>query len=112
MWFLFRYTNKSIGGRGEGHRETFERNFEAMNGSQDPNPVDPWIRAQLSAQQVRWLQKQSGVVRQAELLKNALAEWVVRHPIDWFTGTGVSDAIRLALTEFIARHKDEFLSVD
>jgi hypothetical protein len=82
------------------------------SGSEDPNQVDPWIRAQLSAQQVRWLQKQSSVVKQAELLKNALAEWVVRHPIDWFTGTGVSDAIRLALTEFIARHKDEFLSED
>jgi hypothetical protein len=102
-------TNR-FGGCGEREKEAFERNFEAMNGSEDPNHVDPWIRAQLSAQQVLWLQKQSGVVRETELLKSALAEWVVRHPIDWFTGTRVSDAIRLALTEFIARHKDEFLS--
>ena len=80
------------------------------NGSDDPNQVDPWIQAQLSNDQVRWLKIQGGAVNQPELLKNALAEWVVRHPEDWFQGTRLSDAIRFSLTEFIDRHKDEFLA--
>lgn len=82
------------------------------NGSDDPNQVDPWVQAQLSNDQVRWLKIQGGAVNQPELLKNALAEWVVRHPEDWFRGTRLSDAIRFSLTEFIDRHKDEFLSLD
>jgi hypothetical protein len=82
------------------------------NGSDDPEQVDPWIQAQLSTDQVRWLKTQSGAVNQAELLKNALAEWVVRHPEDWFRGTRLSDAIRLALTEFINRHQDEFIDLE
>jgi hypothetical protein len=79
------------------------------NGSEDLDPVDPWIRAQLSTEQISWLKRQGGAIDQADLLKNALAEWVVRHPEDWFRGTHLSDAIRLALTEFIDRHKDEFI---
>ncbi|MBV8141179.1 MAG: hypothetical protein JO279_04260 [Verrucomicrobia bacterium] len=79
------------------------------NGGEDPDPVDPWIRAQLSTEQISWLKWQGGAIDQADLLKNALAEWVVRHPEDWFRGTHLNDAIRLALTEFINRHKDEFL---
>jgi hypothetical protein len=82
------------------------------NSSNDPNQVDRWIHAQLSADQVRWLKRQGDLVNEAELLKSASVEWVVRHPDYWFRGTPVSDAIRLALTEFINRHKDEFLALD
>jgi hypothetical protein len=82
------------------------------NGDEDPDQVDPWIRAQLSTDQIRWLNNQGGVLQQGDLLRNALAEWVIRHPEDWFRGTHLSDAIRLALTEFIGRHKDEFLTLD
>jgi hypothetical protein len=94
----------------------FQRNMNPdgrkSNSNDDPDRVDPWIQAQLSTDQVRWLKNQEGVTNQAELLKNALAEWVVRHPEDWFRGTRLSDAIRSAVTEFIDRHKDEFLAVD
>jgi hypothetical protein len=82
------------------------------NGSDDPNQVDPWIQAQLSDEQVRWLRSQAGSVNQAELLKSALAEWVIRHPEDWFRGTRLSDAIRFSLAEFISRHRDEFVALD
>lgn len=82
------------------------------NGDEDPDQVDPWIQAQLSRDQIRWLNHQGGVLKQGDLVKNALAEWVIRHPEDWFRGTHLSDAIRLALTEFIRRHKDEFLTLD
>ena len=82
------------------------------NGSDDPNHVDPWIHAQLSTEQLGWLKRQADSINQADLLKNALAEWVVRHPEDWFRGTRLGDAIRLALAEFIDRHKDEFLATD
>jgi hypothetical protein len=82
------------------------------NGDEDPDQVAPWIRAQLSTDQIRWLNNQGSVLKQGDLLKNALAEWVIRHPEDWFRGTHLADAIRLALTEFIGRHKDEFLTLD
>lgn len=82
------------------------------NGSNDPDQVDPWVQAQLSSDQLRWLKRQGCFTNPAKLLKNALVEWVVRHPDDWFRGTRVCDAIRLALSEFIYRHKDEFLAPD
>jgi hypothetical protein len=82
------------------------------NGGEDPDQVDPWIQAQLSTDQIRWLNNQGSAVRQGDLLKSALAEWVVRHPEDWFRGTRLIDALRSALTEFIGRHKDEFLALD
>jgi hypothetical protein len=82
------------------------------NGGEDPDQVDPWIQAQLSTDQIRWLNNQRSAVRQGDLLKSALAEWVVRHPEDWFRGTRLIDALRSALTEFIGRHKDEFLALD
>jgi hypothetical protein len=82
------------------------------NDGGDPNRVDPWVQALLSSDQIRWLKNQESVINQVDLLKSALAEWVVRHPEVWFRGTHLSDAIRLALTEFIDRHKDEFLAVD
>jgi hypothetical protein len=89
-------------------------NLDGMtsSGSDDSDQVDPWIHAQLSTDQVRWLQRQAGVMNQPDLLKSALAEWVIRHPEDWFRGTRLSDAIRAALSEFIDRHKDEFLVLE
>ncbi|MBV8417483.1 MAG: hypothetical protein JO251_19960 [Verrucomicrobia bacterium] len=78
----------------------------------DSNQVDPWVRSQLSAYHVHWLEKQGDVMNKAELLKYALAEWVVRHPNDWFKLTNVGNAIRSALDEFIARHKEEFIAAE
>jgi hypothetical protein len=75
--------------------------------------VDPdKIHAELSTDQVVWLEKQSKLIDKTELLKYAVMESVVRHPIDWLRGMRVGDTIRLALDEFIDRHKDEFLSLD
>jgi hypothetical protein len=75
--------------------------------------VDPdKIQAELSTDQVVWLEKQSKLIDKTNLLKYAVMEWVVRHPVDWLRGIRVGDAVRLALNEFIDRHKDEFLSVD
>ena len=51
-------------------------------------------------------------MNKTELLKYALAEWVVRHPNDWFKLTNVGNAIRSALDEFIARHKEEFITAE
>jgi hypothetical protein len=81
-------------------------------GDNDPNQVDPWVRSQLSAYHVLWLEKQGDVMNKTELLKYALAEWVVRHPSDWFKLTNVGKAIRSALDEFIARHKEEFIAAE
>jgi hypothetical protein len=82
------------------------------NGGEDPDQVGPWVQAHLSTDQIRWLNNQGSSVSQGDLLRNALAEWVVRHPEDWFKGTRFTDALQAALTEFIDRHKDEFLALD
>ena len=86
------------------------KDHQGSHSENDPNKVDPWVQPQLSAYHVLWLDKQGDVMNKTELLKYALAEWVVRHPNDWFRLTNVGDAIRSALDEFIARHKEEFIA--
>jgi hypothetical protein len=88
------------------------RDHQGSNSDNDSNQVDPWVQSQLSAYHVLWLEKQGTVVNKTELLKYALAEWVVRHPNDWFKTTNVGGAIRSALDEFIARHKEEFIATE
>jgi hypothetical protein len=77
--------------------------------NEETNDVDPWVQSQLLAHHLYWLEKQKDVVDPTEILKFALAEWVVRHPDDWFGETNVGIAMRAALDEFIARHKEEFI---
>jgi hypothetical protein len=79
---------------------------------EETHGVDPWVQTQLSAHHLQWLEKQRDIVKPAEILRFALAEWVVRHPDDWFGNTNVGLAIRSALDEFIARHKEEFISAE
>jgi len=86
--------------------------YQGSTGNNDPNQFDPWVQSQLSAYHVLWLEKQGDVMNKTELLKYALAEWVVRHPNDWFKLTNVGSAIRSALDEFIARHKEEFIAAE
>ena len=76
------------------------------------NQVDPWVQAHLSADHLLWLEKQKEAVNPTEVLKFALAEWVVRHPEDWFGNANFGNAVRSALDEFIARHKEEFIPVE
>jgi hypothetical protein len=83
-----------------------------FSGGYDPGKIHARLQAELSTYQALWLEKQSCFVEKTELLKYAVMEWLVRHPIDWFRGIRLSDAIRLALSEFIDRHKDEFLSLE
>jgi hypothetical protein len=78
----------------------------------DPDKIHARIQAELLTDQILWLEKQSHLIHKTALLKYAVMEWVVRHPIDWLSGIRVGDAVRLALNEFIDRHKDEFLSGD
>ena len=78
----------------------------------DPDKIHARIQAELLTDQILWLEKQSHIIDKTALLKYAVMEWVVRHPIDWLSGIRVGDAVRLALNEFIDRHKDEFLSGD
>jgi hypothetical protein len=79
---------------------------------EETNEVDPWVQSQLSADHLCWLEKQRDFVDPTEILKFALAEWVVRHPEDWFGDLNVEIAMRSALEEFIARHKEEFIWAD
>ncbi len=74
------------------------------------NEVDPWVQSQLLSYHIVWLEKQRPAVDPTEILKYALAEWVARHPDDWFGHTNVGIAVRAALDEFIVRHWEEFLS--
>ena len=77
-----------------------------------PNHVDPWVQSRLSVHHLQWLEKQKEVVDPTEILKFALAEWVIRHPEQWFGDANVGIAIRSALEEFMARHKEEFISTE
>jgi hypothetical protein len=79
---------------------------------EETNQVDPWVQSQLPAFQLRWLERQRDFVDPTEILKFALAEWVVRHPEEWFSDLNVEIAIRLALDEFIGRHREEFISTN
>ena len=88
------------------------KDHHESHGNNDQNQVDPWVQSQLSAYHVLWLEKQGDLMDKTELLKYALAEWVVRHPNDWFELTNVGGAIRSALDEFIARHKEEFIAAE
>jgi hypothetical protein len=88
------------------------KDHHESHGDNDQNQVDPWVQSQLSAYHVLWLEKQGDLMDKTELLKYALAEWVVRHPNDWFELTNVGGAIRSALDEFIARHKEEFIAAE
>jgi hypothetical protein len=74
--------------------------------------VDPWVQSQLSADHIIWLEKQRSAIDPSEILKCALAEWVARHPEDWFGHTSVGIAMRSALDEFICRHREEFISME
>ena len=88
------------------------KDHQGLHDDNDPNKVDPWVQSHLSAYHVLWLEKQGDLMNKTELLKYALAEWVVRHPNDWFRLTNVGEAIRSALDEFIARHKEEFIAAE
>jgi len=85
---------------------------QGSRSADDPGKIHVRIQAELLTDQILWLEKQSHLIDKTALLKYAVMEWVVRHPIDWLSGIRVGDAVRLALNEFIDRHKDEFLSGD
>ena len=87
-------------------------NDALSNNNEKTNHVDPWVQSQLSAYHIVWLEKQRQAVDPTEILKFALAEWVTRHPGDWFGHTNVGIAMRSALDEFIERHGKEFISTD
>jgi hypothetical protein len=69
------------------------KDHQGSHEDNDPNKVDPWVQSQLSAYHVLWLEKQGDVMNKTELLKYALAEWVVRHPSDWFRLANVGGAL-------------------
>jgi hypothetical protein len=87
-------------------------NHEKPQDGEGLNYVDAWVQSQLPAHHLQWLEKQKEVVNPTEILKFALAEWVIRHPEQWLRGTKVGIAIRSALEEFIARHKEEFIPTE
>ncbi len=77
----------------------------------ETNEVNRWVQSQLSPYHLGWLENQRDFVDPTEILKFALAEWVIRHPEDWFGDLNVEIAMRSALEEFIIRHKEEFITM-
>jgi hypothetical protein len=102
----------SADGAGSQHSFFMNDNQGETQDGRSPNHVDPWVQSQLPAHHLEWLEKQKEVVNPTELLKFALAEWVIRHPEQWFGDANVGIAIRSALEEFIVRHKEEFISTE
>jgi hypothetical protein len=87
-----------------------DKNAEPYD-NEKTNEIDRWVQSQLSPDHLDWLENQREFVDPTEILKFALAEWVIRHPEDWFGDLNVEIAMRSALEEFIMRHKEEFISV-
>jgi hypothetical protein len=110
------FSQASIDGRPptlqEGRTVFMSDNHGESQDGERTNHVDPWVQSQLSTHHLQWLEKQKEVVDPTEILKFALAEWVIRHPEQWFGDANVGIAIRSALEEFMARHKEEFISTE
>jgi hypothetical protein len=52
-----------------------------------------------------------GTSKQA-LIANALQEWLPRNSASAISELGVSAVVEMALSDFILRHRSEFISVD
>ena len=60
-----------------------------------------------------WLSKQCEVLgtSKQELIANALQEWVPRHSL-MLSALSAAALVEMALSDFIFRHREEFITVD
>jgi hypothetical protein len=68
----------------------------------------------VSPEHFAWLSKQCrilGTSKQA-LIANALQEWLPRNSASAISDLGVSAVVEMALSDFILRHRSEFIPVD
>ena len=81
--------------------------------SEEPDPHVHLINIVVSSQHFEWLTKQCeflGITEQ-QLIADVLEEWICRNrPLN--LAADPSAIVRLALDEFMRRHRDEFIPVD
>ena len=61
-----------------------------------------------------WLTKQCGILgtSKQELVANALQEWLPRNSAWAISELGASAVVEMALSDFISRHRSEFIPLD
>ncbi|MBV8584648.1 MAG: hypothetical protein JO308_00045 [Verrucomicrobia bacterium] len=71
------------------------------------------ILQHLSPRCVLWLNRQSEALGQSAsfILQQVLKEWLTTHAIRSFDEARLPEIAQIALSEFIARHEQEFISV-
>jgi len=80
----------------------------------DPDDLEVLERVPLEPYQSRWLEIQIRElnVKKSVVIWDALQEWVSRYPNLEFPPSTSSNVVAMALAEFIARHREEFLPLD
>ena len=77
---------------------------------EEPDPFSDSVEVLLSAQQFEWLTKQCEFLRipKQQLVGDAMEEWLCRYQMQVMP-RDVSATVRVALDEFMRRHREEFL---
>jgi hypothetical protein len=75
--------------------------------------AEPFIVQNLSLYHRRWLSRQSESLGQTRtsILEQILKEWLAAHPRSEWQEMDVNQVVNTAVTEFILRHREEFLPV-
>jgi hypothetical protein len=84
------------------------------NSQQFPEDAsDLSILEYLSPQCLLWLNRQSEALGQSTIfiLQQVLKEWLTTHAIKGFDRARIPEIAQTALSEFIARHEQEFIPV-
>jgi hypothetical protein len=70
---------------------------------------DPWAPGGLGVFRGRCIKRQSPEMEEvlAEILKNVLSEWTLRHLGQPVSSSSFDEVLLRALDEFISRHRDE-----
>jgi hypothetical protein len=81
-------------------------------GSGDTDEIDPVVAEALTTYQVEWLFRlcQDLRFKKLQILRQALFEWVGEHPGYRFSASTFGYVMRIALENYMNRHKAEFIS--
>jgi hypothetical protein len=81
------------------------------SGDQDPEFRELIL---INAKHFAWLSKQCEILgtSKQEMIANVLQEWLPHHAQTAVLNLSNSSMVEMALAEFIARHRNEFIPVD
>ena len=79
----------------------------------ETDQIDPVVAEALTTYQVEWLFRQCQDLRfkKLQILRQALFEWIDEHPDYRFSASTFGYVMRVALENYMNRHRAEFVSV-